>query len=150
MIGKFIILFLVWIGLTNSLDPQELAVGVIVALVVAKFFTSDKELHLASLTMKYIKFSPVFIKNLIQSNIEVAKIVLSPKLPINTGIVKLKTNLEGEYDKLILANAITLTPGTVTVELRDQDLYIHVLNVTTHDREELQKDIVDELERGIG
>jgi len=149
MLGKFILLFLVWIGLTNSLDIQELIVGAIVAFVIARFFTPNREFNLKELVIKYIKFIPIFLKNLVQSNIAVAKIVLNPKLPINTGIVKLKTSLNSDHDKLVLANAITLTPGTITVELRDNDLFIHILNMDSFDRDILQKEIVDELERGL-
>jgi len=146
MIGKFILLFLVWVGLTNSLDIQELSVGVILALGVAYFFGGDEKLHLSRVIVKYVKFTPVFIKALVQANLEVARIVLTPKLPINPGIVKLKTKLENDYDKLILANAITLTPGTITMDLRGEDIYIHVLNLTTTDKETLQKDIIDGFE----
>ena len=149
MLGKFILLFLVWIGLTNSLDIQELIVGAIVAFVVARFFTPNREFDLKLLAIKYIKFIPLFFKSLVQSNIEVAKIVLNPKLPINTGIVKLKTTLKGDSDKLILANAITLTPGTITIELDKNDLYIHVLNIEDENRDVLQGEIVDVLEKGI-
>jgi len=150
MIGKFILLFLVWIGLTNSLDPQELIVGAVVAFVVAKYFTKDEKVGFIRLLIKYIRFTPIFIKSLVKSNIEVAKIVLNPKMPINTGIVKLKTNLTSDHDKLLLANAITLTPGTITLELEGNDLYVHVLNLESEDRDVLQKEIVEELERGIG
>jgi multicomponent Na+:H+ antiporter subunit E len=149
MLGKFILLFLVWIGLTNSLDIQELLVGAVVAFVITRFFTPNREFNLKELIMKYIKFIPIFLKNLVQSNIAVAKIVLNPKLPINTGIVKLKTSLSSNQDKLILANAITLTPGTITVELRNNDLFIHILNMDSLDRSVLQKEIIDELERGL-
>jgi len=149
MLGKFILLFLVWIGLTNSLDIQELLVGAVVAFVITRFFTPNREFNLKELIMKYIKFIPIFLKNLVQSNIAVAKIVLNPKLPINTGIVKLKTSLSSNQDKLILANAITLTPGTITIELRNNDLFIHILNMDSLDRSVLQKEIIDELERGL-
>ena len=149
MFGKFILLFLVWIGLTNSLDIQELIVGAIVAFVVARFFTPNREFDLKLLAIKYIKFMPLFFKNLVQSNIAVAKIVLNPKLPINTGIVKLKTTLKSDSDKLLLANAITLTPGTITLELEGEDLYIHVLYIDSKDRDVLQREIVGELEKGL-
>lgn len=149
MLGKFILLFLVWIGLTNSLAIQELAVGVVVALVIARFFTPNQPFDLKVLLVKYIKFLPLFFKNLVQSNIEVAKIVLNPQLPINTGIVKLKTHLISDYDKLLLANAITLTPGTITLELDGDDLYVHVLDLKSDNREVLQEEIVNALERGL-
>ena len=149
MIQKFILLFLVWIGLTNSLDTQELIVGAVVAFVVAKFFTKDQNINIGRLVRVYIRFIPVFLKNLVKSNIEVAKIVLTPELPINTGIVKLKTKLTNDHDKLLLANAITLTPGTITIELDNDDLYIHVLNLDSLDRAILQKEIVDDMERAL-
>ncbi len=149
MVGKFILLFLVWIGLTNSLNIQELIVGAIVSLIIAKFFTPNREFNLKDLSIKYIKFIPIFLKNLIESNIAVAKIVLNPKLPINTAIVKLKTDLTTEHDRLILSNAITLTPGTITVELRDRELFIHILNLDTSDRKSLQNNIIGALERGL-
>jgi len=149
MIGKFILLLLVWVGLTNSLDIQELAVGVVVAFVVARYFTPSGSFELASIIPQYLHFAPLFFKSLIASNIEVAKIVLNPKLPINTGIVKLKTTLKTNHDKLLLANAITLTPGTITLELNDDSLYVHVLDIQSVDREVLQRDIVDVLEQGL-
>lgn len=150
MFGKFILLFLVWIGLTNSLDRQELLVGAVIAFIIARFFTPNRAFNIKLLIQKYIKFIPLFFKNLVQSNIEVAKIVLNPKLPINTGIVKLNTTLKSDYDKLLLANAITLTPGTITIELNNNNLYVHVLDITSEDREVLQREIVDDLERGLG
>lgn len=146
MLGKFLLLYAVWIGLTNSLDVQELSVGMILSLGVAYLFGGSESLHLGRVIVKYLKFAPVFIKALIQANIEVAKIVLTPKLPINPGIVKLKTTLKNDYDKLILANAITLTPGTITIDLRGEDIYIHVLNLKTTDKEALQKEIIDSFE----
>ncbi len=146
MLGKFILLFLVWVGLTNSLDLQELSVGFILSLGVAYFFGGSETLHLGTVIIKYLKFAPTFIKALIQSNIEVAKIVLTPGLPVNPGIVKLKTTLKNDYDKLILANAITLTPGTITMDLRGEDIYIHVLNLKTTDKEMLQKEIIESFE----
>ncbi len=149
MIQKFILLFLVWIGLTNSLDTQELIVGAVVAFVVAKFFTKDENIDIGRLVIVYIKFLPIFLKNLVKSNIEVAKIVLTPNLPTNTGIVKLKTHLTNDHDKLLLANAITLTPGTITIELDNDDLYVHVLSIKSLDRAILQREIVDDMERAI-
>ncbi|MEA3419729.1 MAG: Na+/H+ antiporter subunit E [Campylobacterota bacterium] len=147
MAGKFILLFLVWVGLTNSLDIQELLVGAIVAFGVAWFFTENEKPDIVSIATRYIAFTPLFLKSLVKSNIEVAKIVLDPRLPINPGIIKLKTSLTDEYDKLLLANSITLTPGTITVELKDDFLYIHVLDLKTTDKELLQQEIIGNFEK---
>lgn len=63
--------------------------------------------------------------------------------------MKLKTILKSDSDKLLLANAITLTPGTITLELDGEDLYVHVLNITNENKEVLQQEIVNELEKGL-
>ena len=150
MITKFILLFLVWIGLTNSIDPQDLIVGVIASAFVAVTFTSNVDgTDLKTTIFKYIKFAPIFAKNLVQANLDVAKIVLNPKLPTNTAIAKLSTSLTNDYDKLILANAITLTPGTITLELDGNDLYVHILDLNTTDKEQLEESIIKEFEKGL-
>ncbi len=70
-----------------------------------------------------------FLFELIKSNIDVAGRVLSPSLPIKPGIVAVKTKLRSEIGRMILANSITLTPGTLTVDIRDDILYIHWIDV---------------------
>ena len=145
MFGKFILLFLVWIGLTNSLHYQELIVGFFVSLIIVYFFTGDEKMSLIKEIKKYIKFTPLFIINLIKSNIEIAKIVLNPKLPINPAIIKLKLNTNNDFYKLLLANAITLTPGTITMEVKDNDIYIHILDLKIKDKRILQEDIIDNI-----
>ncbi len=146
MLGKSILLFAVWVGLTHSLDIQELSVGLVLAWGIAYFFGGDVPLDLRGMVRKYFMFVPKFLWALVQSNLAVAKIVLTPKLSINPGIVKLTTSLQNDYDVLILANAITLTPGTITIDVRGKDIYIHILNLTTTDRAILQKEIVDPFE----
>ncbi len=146
MFGKFILLFIVWIGLTNSFHYQELTVGVFVSLIVSYYFTDDGKVDLIKEIKKYIRFTPLFLKELVLANIEIAKIVLNPRLPINSAIVKLNTNLTDNFDKLLLANAITLTPGTITLDADREDIYIHILDLKSTDKEILQKDIINKYE----
>ena len=80
------------------------------------------------------------------ANIDVAKRVIDPKLPINPGIVAIKTNLKQDYKKLILANSITLTPGTITMDVQDDTLFIHWIDVTTTDIKEASKEIAGSFE----
>ena len=69
----------------------------------------------------------VFLGELIKSNFDVAARVANPKLPINPGIVKVKTKLKSKLGRIMLANSITLTPGTLTVDIDEDtnELYIH-------------------------
>jgi len=148
MISKFILLFIVWIALTNSFEIQELLVGVVVAFVVTLLFTDKaKSLNLIAVIKKYLKFIPFFIKELISSNIEVAKIVLSKDIKLDSKIVPLKTTLENDYDKLLLSNSITLTPGTLTLHLEGDEILVHILD--TKDIDNPQKDIIEKFEKYI-
>jgi multicomponent Na+:H+ antiporter subunit E len=149
VIGKFILLFLVWIGISNSLASDELIVGAIVSFIVVYFFTDRSKLNLFSILKKYIFFIPLFLKELVKSNLEVAKIVLSPKIDIKSGIVDLQTTLINDSDKLLLANSITLTPGTLTLELDGDHLYVHVLDIKEDEKEYLQEKIVGKFEKVI-
>jgi multicomponent Na+:H+ antiporter subunit E len=79
----------------------------------------------------------VFLWEMLKANIHVALIVLRPGKPIKPGIVKIKTGLKNETALTILANSITLTPGTFTVDIRPDrgELYIHCITVASFDLE---------------
>ena len=73
--------------------------------------------------------------------------VAAPSLPVNPGIVEVKTKLKSRLGRLILANSITLTPGTFTVEIRDDSLFIHWIDVKGSDPEEATEMIVRKFEK---
>ena len=81
------------------------------------------------------------------ANIDVAYRVIHPKMPINPGIVVIKTVLKQDIAKMILANSITLTPGTFTLDIIDDILLIHWINVKTKDVDEATRMIGERFER---
>ncbi len=130
----FVVLFLFWLLLNASLAPDVLIVGAAAALLIALLIPNGRSLLSGfRITPRAIGASFVFIlyflKELVKSNLRLAAIVLSPSLPVNPGIVKVRTRLQSPVGRLLLANAITMTPGTLTVELRDDWLYIHWVTV---------------------
>ncbi len=143
-----------WCLLSWVPDWQHLLVGVFVAAFVA-FVTGDlfiRRPHVLQHPLRYWYFFayylPVFLWECIKANIDVAYRVLHPKLPINPGIVKVKTHLKTDTALTFLANSITLTPGTMTVDI-DRDngiLYIHWINVRAKDIEGATADIVRRFE----
>ena len=94
-----------------------------------------------------ILYIPVFSYYVIKANFDVAYRVFHPNLPIKPGIVKVKTNLKSELARTFLANSITLTPGTLTIDIVDDFLYIHWINITSVDQMEETKIIVEKFER---
>jgi multicomponent Na+:H+ antiporter subunit E len=93
-------------------------------------------------------YIPVFFWAMLKANLDVLYRVAHPALPIRPGIVKVKTTLASESGRTILANSITLTPGTMTVDLTDDGyLYVHWINVASTDVEEATRRIVSTFER---
>jgi multicomponent Na+:H+ antiporter subunit E len=89
----------------------------------------------------------IFLGELIKSNLDVALRVISPKLPINPGIVEVKTKLKSKLGRMILTNSITLTPGTFTVELLGDSIFIHWIDVKSGNIGEDTKTIVHKFEK---
>ncbi|MCU7860689.1 MAG: Na+/H+ antiporter subunit E [Candidatus Thiodiazotropha sp. (ex Lucinoma kastoroae)] len=126
----FVIVLLFWMLLTGSLDPSEIITGAVVALVVT--LTSRPHLAIYSgvrLTpmaiLPIINYLGVFFWELILANIDMARRVLSPSLPLRPAVVEVRTDLRSPLGRLALANSITLTPGTLTVDVQDQTLLVH-------------------------
>lgn len=135
-----VLLFGVWLLLNNSLSGEILLSGLVLSIFLAlwssKFFPVFKHVSLSAKSFwAFLCFTGVFLKELFRANVDVAVRVLSPSLPIKPGIVAVKTRLKDPLARLMLANAITLTPGTFTLDIRDDILYIHWIdagNVHNH------------------
>ncbi len=146
-----VILFTIWIFLAGT-SSQELIIGGLVAVVITLLFhqklsmLEDIKLSPRSIIFMF-RYTFVFLWELIKSNIDVAMRVISPKLPINPGIVKVKTNLRSPIGRAFLANSITLTPGTLTVEMREDSFYIHWIDVTSENIEGATQEIVSKFEK---
>jgi len=128
---RSIVLFLFWIGLTASFHWQELVTGAIVAIITA--YASLKlapEFPGEDLTVgQWFRYIPLVLWEIIMANIAVIKIVLSPKLNIKPGFVLVPTALKSPRKRWLLAQAITLTPGTVTADIIGDNLLIHWIDV---------------------
>ncbi len=148
----FLTLWGVWLVLTAPWSGEEAIAGAIAAFLIAAlpFFPSSplEDLRLNPKALLYmVAYAFVFLKALVLSNLDVAFRVLHPKLPIAPGIVKVRTKLKTPLGRLLLANSITLTPGTITVETRGQDLYIHWIKVADADPVAATEAIVGDFEK---
>lgn len=131
-------LFAIWLVANDSLAPDILLTGAALALLLAAVFTPLAGAY------SYIRWTPrallnvvlyfgVFLEELVKANINVLMLVLSPKLHIEPGIVEIQTRLKTPMGRLVLANSITLTPGTLVVDIRGDTLFIHWINVSARD-----------------
>ena len=154
---EFVIVFVLWILLTLSkqtdyrLDAQNIIAGLIAAALCASFFQrvfphNPAKLFNPRRIFWFCIYLPDFIWYCFLANLDVAYRVLNVNMPIRPGIVKVRTRLKSEMGKAFLANSITLTPGTLTVDIIGDTLYIHWIYVFTDDPEEQTKRIVDRFE----
>jgi multicomponent Na+:H+ antiporter subunit E len=150
----FAMAFLAWLALTAGGGTQEIVAGIVVAGLVA--WLSGGFLRgvprpagfwrRAAFACLYV---PRFLWELVKANLHVAVIVLNPLRPIRPGIVKIRTGLTRDTALTILANSITLTPGTLTVDIHPEagELYVHCITVEGTDIEENTKRIGRRFER---
>ncbi len=146
-----VFLFIIWVGLTMSFDIQELTTGFIASFIIAMLYVKNypSSDNFRFRPIAYIIYLFTFLKALVLANWDVARRVIDPKLPINPGIVAIKTDLKENYKKLMLANSITLTPGTITMDVRDDTLFIHWIDVITSDIKEAGEEIAGDFERTL-
>jgi multicomponent Na+:H+ antiporter subunit E len=150
-ISTFVFCFLVWI-LLAGVSPPELLLGAGISIILAFLIARFTDVAVSWKTpvqfvLFIILYLPVFLFELVKSNIDVLFRVLNPKLPINPGFVKVKSEAKGKLGKLIIANSITLTPGTISVDADDDGIYVHWINVTGKDEKEYSEKISGRFER---
>ncbi len=139
----FVILFVLWMLLVWSLDIQGVIAGAVVALLftfVVSGLLPDKAERLFSPIRWFWALVHLGLLTywIVLANLDVLYRVLHPNLPIRPGIVKVKTTLRTDEAKTFLANSITLTPGTLTVDIIDDTLYVHWIYVY-EDMEDIEK-----------
>ena len=79
-------------------------------------------------TIRFIRFLPWLLWQIVLANIDLAIRTLHPKMPINPILINIKNNLKSDLGMVILANSITLTPGTVTIDINENEFLVHVIS----------------------
>jgi multicomponent Na+:H+ antiporter subunit E len=152
VLGFVIWLLLTWPVVDGKIDVQVVVAGLITSVLVALLFHEilPKEHHVFISPVRifwFLVYVPVFFYYVVKANFDVVYRALHPKMPIRPGIVKIKTDLKTESGITALANSITLTPGTLTVDLTDDGfLYIHWINVRSDDVEQATRLIAQRFE----
>ncbi|WP_135078074.1 Na+/H+ antiporter subunit E [Terasakiella sp. SH-1] len=130
-ISLWVFLYAFWFLLSGHTEPLLLVFGAIsctlVVYIARRMDVIDHEGHPSHISIKIIPYWIWLCWEIVKANVDVAKVILSPKLPISPVMFKAKASQKRELGQVIYANSITLTPGTVTVGLEDGVLEIHAL-----------------------
>jgi multicomponent Na+:H+ antiporter subunit E len=146
---NFFLAFL-WMFLQVSFTSTSFIVGYILGLIITfafrRFFNSRFYMYRVFAVISLIL---LFLKELVLSNISVLKTILKPRLDIKPGIFALPTELKTDWEITLLANLITLTPGTLVVDISfdNKILYIHTIDI--EDVDEAVDDIKNSFEKAI-
>ncbi|ADO76562.1 Na+/H+ antiporter subunit E [Halanaerobium praevalens] len=160
-ISAFIFLMIVWFIFAGKITIDVLIVGSAAALLVTIFFSDMlfREVrgrlpwyHYFKKLILLLLFIPVFFYEAITAALKVSKHVFEKDPSFNPGIVKVKTKLTDITGLTLLANLITLTPGTLTLDYDrgEKAYYIHWIDVETVEEAELKKKIIARFESWIG
>lgn len=129
----FTLLLMFWIILNENITAEILIFGLILSGVVTMF--SYKTIRVSrGLEKKVIKklgkifvYLFILIVEIVKANLDVIKLVLTKNPEISPTLMPMKSNLKSRISRVALANSITLTPGTITVSMNDNDLLIHAI-----------------------
>lgn len=140
----------VWMFLSVSFTSQSFIIGYLLGLLVIfafrRFFSS--RFYLLRVTA-VINLFFLFLKELILANISVLKTILRPKLDFKPGIFALPTELKTDWEITLLANLITLTPGTLVMDVSydNKILYVHAIDIP--DKDQAIDEIKNSFEKAI-
>jgi len=140
----FLTVFIFWSMLSGTFTKILFASALIYSLLTA-YFSYDYFIESINFTgikriFKFIAYLPWLFWEIIVANLQVAYIVLSPKMPISPELVETETDLKTDYGKTALGNSITLTPGTVTIEIENSKILVHAIT-KEHAQDIKNKDI---------
>lgn len=132
-LAVFTLSYAFYLFLGDPFSPFDLATGAVSAGVVALVSASivvEEEPSVRRTTGRLLRatvFLPYLLFEIVRANLAVARVILDPRLPIDPRMVRLDPGTENRLHRAVLANAITLTPGTVTVEIDEEGFLVHTL-----------------------
>ena len=146
IISSSSVLFIFWVVLSGHYTPFLLGIGVIscvfVVFLIIKMNILDDEAHPIKFLFSAIKYWPWLLGQIIQSAVNVAKIIINPNLPITPTMIKIKPLQKTDIGIVAFANSITLTPGTISVETNKDNILVHA--ITRDNAFDLEQGVMNE------
>ena len=132
----YLIFLAAWIIFNGNITLEILIFGVVIAAVVLGFmckfmdYSLKKELYVYKKSIWFLVYCLLLIREIVKANLAIIPRILTVEEEMDPIIVKFRTNLKSDYTRMLLANSITLTPGTITVELEGDEYTIHCLDTS--------------------
>lgn len=148
-------LFALWLAVNSSLELPVVGAGLLISLAISFIFVRRSDLwRTINLTPRaayhFIAYTAVLVVEIVKANINVMRYVYSPRIDIHPGIVKIDLRLKSPIGRLALANSIALTPGSLVLDVRDDVMFIHCLDVQALGVKEATEVIAGPFEKHLG
>ena len=141
-VATFILLFAVWMLWSGHSEPLLLWLGggscLLVLWVSRRMDLLDAEAMPFHLTLRLLGYVPWLLWQIVVTNLDVAKRILSPDMKLHSHLVRFPASQKTDFGRVLHANTITLTPGTVTVDVQDGHFLVHALSDAAADAEGAQ------------
>lgn len=130
----FVLFFLIWVIFNGQLTWEIAAFGVVISALVYWFtckflgYNPRTDIFLIKKLFRILQYVFILVKEIIKANFEVIRMITSSKYEIEPAVVRFKTDLKTTPARILLANSITLTPGTITVMLEGDEYVVHCLD----------------------
>ena len=130
----FALIFAAWLILNGRITLEICVLGLVLSAALFWFlcrfldYSLEKELRFWRLSPLLVRYLGVLIREIVKANLEVLGLVLSPELEPEPALVYFTTDLSSDLAKAMLANSITLTPGTITVSMEGSRFCVHCLD----------------------
>jgi multicomponent Na+:H+ antiporter subunit E len=140
-----VLLFAFWLVLSGHYEPLLLGFGVastaLVVVLARRMGVVDEEGLPFEVGGRFLLYLPWLMKEVFVANLRVARIILTPRLPISPILVRFRSSQRTDLGRVIFANSITLTPGTITTGVYGREVEVHSLTwVDVDGREEDEMD----------
>lgn len=131
----FILFFALWVIFNGAFTLEIAIFGLVISAGIYAFtckfmdFSIKKDILMCKRVLIFVYYSLVLVWEIIKANLVMAKyIVVKQERELHPVIFKMKTKLRSKVCRVLLANSITLTPGTITISLKDDELIIHAVD----------------------
>jgi multicomponent Na+:H+ antiporter subunit E len=145
-----LLLALAWLALTGSFTIPNALLGLVLAALASAFAREQRRRNeIAIRPLATLRLAVLFVRELVLSAYRVARLVLTPRMDLKPGIFAYRLKLDRNFEITLLANLITLTPGTLSVDVSPdrKTLFVHAIDCS--DPESNRRDIAEGFERAI-
>ena len=132
----YVLFFLAWIIFNGNITLEIVIFGVVIAAVMFAFmckfmdYSFKKELNVYKKSVWFFAYIVLLIREIIKANLAIIPKILTVEEEMEPCLVKFRTSLKTDFTRMLLANSITLTPGTITVSLEGDEYTIHCLDTS--------------------